>query len=107
MQLGDGLDQRETQATARRRAAFIQPVERPEDPLALMRNDARPVVGHVPDQFAAVVAQADDNLGSGRGMAQGVLAQVGEQLRQQRLVPANNNSGLDLGYQPVPGILGP
>lgn len=83
MQVGDCLDEAEPEAASSCRAALVEPVETAEDLVSFAGGNAGAAIGDRDDGAAALAAERNRDLGSGRAVVDRVLHQVGDQLRQQ------------------------
>lgn len=106
MELGNGRNQGQTETATGRGAAVLKPVEAAENLLALRLGDAGPGVGHRQPRTLCHHRQPQGDGGTGRRMADGILDQIDEHLRQEVAVAGHSNAGLHPGGDGLPHVLG-
>src|ERR1700730_10637519 len=106
MQLCDGSHQTKAQSVARRRPTALAAVEAVRKAWQVNFGHAWTVVLHHQARLSSLVGeQTYANLRSGGRMTQRVLHQVSDRLRQQFLVPVNDDAGCHVRRKAMPSFL--
>lgn len=106
MQVRHRIDQAEAQPVAGRRAAAFASIEAMCQARQIFGVHAGAVVFHGQDSSRpAVLGQVHADPNPARRVAQRVLHQVRDRLRQQFLVAVDGDAGRHLGNEPMPCLL--
>ena len=81
MALGDAPDNSQTQATAWN-LVVRTPIEPVEDPLPILRRNARPGIGHGKDRYGLGMAYRHVHRATHRGITNGIIDQIAQQYPQ-------------------------
>ena len=101
VQVGDPARDGEAEPGAAAAVVRCERPERLEDPLAVRRRDARPLVLHLEPPGSAGPGGGDGDGAAGRAVAGGVVEQVGDELAQPRRIGLDDEvHGLDPGGVP-------
>jgi len=106
MEVGNRRREAEPQAVARTRPAVLEPDEPLQDLGVQVRGNSRPVVRYPGLDRAIEVSSRDLNMGIAGTVPDGILHEVGEQLRQQLPISCNDDTRIEGELELLTFLLG-